>query len=94
MFKKQFDDETIEAVWCKGRVVQGYGSDVWRKDNECGAWIKREEYGNRNSKYGWEIDHINPSGSDNVENLQPLQWENNVAKSDSQNGRWTCVVVG
>jgi len=91
MLEKQFDEKMIEAVWRKSLFVPGY---TWRKDQQCGAPIKREEYGNRESKYGWEIDHINPVGSDNLENLQPLQWENNVAKSDSRGGRWTCAVTG
>ena len=93
MFEKKFDDETVKAVWSKGKEIPGYDSSVWRKDSECNAWIKRGEYGNRDSKYGWEIDHINPNGSDNLLNLQPLQWENNVAKSDSTNGRWICAVT-
>lgn len=81
--------EIIQAVWNKGRIVPGQDSARWRKD-ECDAWIGRHEYGNRNSTYGWEVDHISPGGSDAPGNLRPLQWENNVAKSD---GRLTCVVT-
>lgn len=67
-------------------VVYGYDPDVCRKD-AAGAWIKRSEYGDRSSKasYGWEADRIVPlsSGSPDVlENLQPLQWANNVTKGD------------
>ncbi len=51
--------------------------------------MKRTEYGNRDSQYGWEIDHINPDGGDGLSNLRPLQWANNVATSD---GRLRCVV--
>ena len=35
-----------------------------------------------------EIDHINPvanGGDDNYNNLQPLNWKNNAAKSDKLN---------
>ena len=28
--------------------------DVWRKDY-AGAWIKKSDYGNCDSDYGWEI---------------------------------------
>lgn len=90
MLKTTFDDATIEAVWRKGGIVPGHDSAKVRKD-VCGATIWREKHGNRNSAYGWEIDHIDPDGSNNLSNLQPLQWENNVAKSDS--GRLKCVVA-
>ena len=49
--------------------VDAFGSLIWK-----------EAYGNTNSKLGWEIDHIRPvasGGGDEIENLQPLQWENN-----------------
>jgi len=88
-----FSDDTIQKVWEKGTVVSGYDKNVWRKD-QCGAWIKRDRYGDRDSKYGWEIDHIKPSsdgGGDELSNLRPLQWENNASK---QEGRLTCPVTG
>jgi hypothetical protein len=46
----------------------------WRKD-QCGAWIARNQYGNRNSRYGWEVDHIKPEsegGGDELSNLRPI----------------------
>lgn len=85
-----FNEETIQQVWEKGKVVGNNDPDIWRKD-ECDAWIKRAEYGNRDSQYGWEIDHIDPDGGDELANLRPLQWENNVATSDK--GQLTCVVT-
>ena len=60
-------------------------SDRFRKDI-CGAWIMRTDFGNRESKFGWEIDHIISSeagGSDESFNLRPMQWKNKLA----QNGR-------
>ena len=80
-----FSDETIQAVWNKGRVVSGRNAILVRKDI-FGSLMSRSEYGNTNSKYGWEIDHIRPvsrNGSDNLSNLQPLQWENNRRKGDN-----------
>ncbi|HUI31944.1 MAG TPA: HNH endonuclease signature motif containing protein [Candidatus Acidoferrales bacterium] len=80
-----FSEEEIQKVWNDGKAVAGYDPDVWRKD-QCGAWIHRMQYGNRKSDYGWEIDHISPGGPDTKDNLRPLQWQNNLSKSDSRLG--------
>jgi hypothetical protein len=48
--------------------------------------IKRSEHGNRDSQFGWEIDHVVPKaleGTDLFGNLQPLHWRANVAKGPS-----------
>ncbi len=87
-----FSEETIQSIWEKGKVVSGFDANKFRKD-ECGAWMTRTEYGNQNSKYGWEIDHIKPEsegGGDEMSNLRPLQWNNNRSK---QTGRLKCVVT-
>ena len=87
-----FSDDVIQKVWEKGNIVLGYNCNFWRKD-ECGAWIGRLNYGDRNSSYGWEIDHIKPvsnGGADSLSNLRPLQWQNNANKQD---GRLVCVVT-
>lgn len=87
-----FTDDEVQKVWEKGKVVSGQEATNWRKD-QCDAWIGRSQYGNRNSQYGWEIDHITPSangGGDELSNLRPLQWENNANKQD---GRLTCPIT-
>ena len=80
-----FDKIIIDRVWNKARIVEGYNADIIRKD-ACGAWIVRNQYGIRDSIFGWEIDHVYPlsrGGNDDILNLRPMQWENNVAKGNS-----------
>ena len=82
-----FDKSTEQRVWEKATPVAGKDPNVYRKD-KCGAWIKRDMYGQSTTglSMGWEIDHIKPKakyGTDDLSNLQPLQWENNRNKADN-----------
>lgn len=82
--------ETKSAVWNKGTIIPNFSKDIWRSD-KCGQIMKWSEHGNRQSEYGWEVDHINPvanNGTDAIGNLQPLNWSNNASKADELN--WTC----
>lgn len=87
---RPFAQTTIGAVWRKGRVIATHDSNVWRHDM-CGQVMKFDEYGKVNSKFGWEVDHVKPvtrDGTDDIANLQPLQWEDNRRKGDTF--PWNC----
>lgn len=82
-FMANFSQQLIEAVWKKAKEISGYDPNVWRQDF-AGAWISHSAYGQQ-GPFGWEIDHLKPvvlNGSDDIENLNPLQWQNNRTKGD------------
>ncbi len=92
---KAWTQEEIDAVWQKGQVIQGHDPDALRQD-ACDTWIAYPEFGNTmENNAGWEIDHIQPvskDGTDDLSNLQPLQWENNRKKDDDW-PVWNCAKI-
>ena len=87
---KPFARTTVDAVWKKGRAIEQYDPNTWRYDM-CGQPMRYSEYGKTDSDHCWEVDHIKPmskGGSDDLSNLQPLQWENNRRKGDTF--PWSC----
>ena len=84
-------DHLPERVWLKGHSITDtnelghlkWPPGVWRRD-DYGTPMFHDDYGNRDSKHGWEVDHIKPvadGGSDSIGNLRPLNWRNNVERN-------------
>jgi hypothetical protein len=90
--KMSFSDEMLEKIWEKGKIMQGFDRNTWRKD-DCGAWINHASHSGKRANpvdYEWEVDHIDPKGGDDLSNLRPLQWKNNADKGE---GRLGCSVT-
>jgi hypothetical protein len=86
----QFSEDIISAVWAKGQEVAGCYSITWRKDIH-GSWMKRNDYGSRDSGFGWEIGLIKPlaeGGTYHLDNLQPLYWKNNRDGNEKKNNHF------
>lgn len=78
------DDTLIMSVWDKWCIIPWQDSMLVRMDRFWSI-IKLQEYGNTSSVYWREIDHIIPVDrwwTDHLNNLEPLQWENNRKKSN------------
>jgi 5-methylcytosine-specific restriction endonuclease McrA len=70
-----------QIAWGSAKIIPGYDQAQWRWD-DYGSVMKWSEYGNRDSEFGWEIDHRVPSaagGSDAFSNLRALNWRNNAS---------------
>lgn len=63
-----------QIVWSKATPIPGRDPAVWRIDT-YGLVLRFADYGDRDSAFGWEIDHATPralGGSDEYSNLRPL----------------------
>ena len=75
-------EELKLAVWKKGKKIPDCDPDVWRYD-DMGKLIRFTDHGDRDSEFGWEIDHIVPrarKGSDALSNLRSLNWKDNAER--------------
>ncbi|MBI1805043.1 MAG: HNH endonuclease [Ignavibacteriae bacterium] len=76
-----FDNETIELVFEKSV----------RKCHHCGKQLAWKNYGRRDLRGGWEIDHSRPharGGTDHLNNLVASCWSCNLDKSDLTTGQF------
>lgn len=73
-----------DEVWNKAKIINGKNPKSYRKD-PYDKIIYYYSYG-KDTKMGWNIDHINPKqkgGSDDIINLQALQSHINKSKGDN-----------
>lgn len=78
-----FDEDLIQRVWQKGRATPERDQDEWRKD-QCGAWMRREQYGGETAEFGWKIENVSIGGGDELANLKPFHWRNAFDRNTHQ----------
>ncbi|MCS6991915.1 MAG: hypothetical protein RMK52_00085 [Chitinophagales bacterium] len=70
----------IDAVWEKGRRVPGYDPTQYRMDGG-GRIIRRDEFNNQRSVYGWCLHYVRPlweGGDQSLSNLTPMSCLNKM----------------
>jgi hypothetical protein len=60
----------------------------WRQD-ECGAWMRREHFGREDSEFGWKLETISPGPGATAADLRPFNCRNGY---DLANQRPHCHV--
>ncbi len=75
------DEAKKRICWNRLRPILGLPADEWRQD-AYGNRVRRKDYGDRSSPYGWELDHHpipkSRGGLDNVSNLRALHFRPNA----------------
>ena len=81
--------EIVNAVWEHGRVMPEADAATWRQD-VCGAWMRREHFGQEHAEFGWKIEKISAGGSATPESLRPFHSRN---RYDIANGTPHCQMT-
>jgi hypothetical protein len=70
-----YSRDLVQQVWEKARAYTEISPDAWRED-ECGAWMRREDYGRTDTEFGWRVVNVSAGGADTLENLRPFHHRN------------------
>ena len=54
-----YSEDLIQKVWEKARAMPDHDPTEWRQD-ECGAWLRRQAYRHEKSEHGWTIVNTSP----------------------------------
>jgi len=82
-------ERIVAEVWQHGRVMPEADGSMWRQD-PCGAWMMREQFGHEDSEFGWKIERVAPDGEGDTGLLRPFHWRNHF---DIGNGRAHCAIT-
>lgn len=70
-----YSESLVQQVWERARAYTELDSGMWRED-ECGAWICRDQYGRSDSEFGWKIVKVSAGGAESADNLRALHYSN------------------
>jgi len=76
-----YSEELVDTVWQSARALSEFDAAVWRRD-ACGAWIRREHYGNARSDFGWNIVNVSAGEPDVPANLRALHHANTYDRAN------------
>ena len=80
--QREWTESQVNEVWEQGTPVEELDADVFRMD-AAGALIRRDAYGNRRNRFGWEIDEIvRPADGSTGTALRPLFCKNILAREE------------
>lgn len=85
-------DSRSDQVWDKALQVSGEHESYELRQDHCGAWIRRADYGDKRSPFGWTIGYLLPlsrGGTEQLDNLRPIHLKNTLVRADGS----TVVVV-
>lgn len=77
------DNELVQFVWERGRVVPDFDAAEWRQD-ECGAWLQRSQFNNEASEFGWKILDVVADRNDDPDTLRPFHLLNSYDVEQSR----------
>jgi hypothetical protein len=80
-------EDLKRAAWARTSPVSETAAASWEFRKDClGNLVRYNDYGRRNSPFGWELEYIVPlrrGGSADPENLQALHWKASAARSEA-----------
>ena len=78
-------EDMKRAAWARTSPVPGQ-PNAWEFRKDClGNLVRYNDFGNRHSPFGWELDYIVSramGGTQDPENLQALHWKATAARSE------------
>lgn len=78
----------IDRVWENARAMPDFDPDEWRQD-QCGAWIRRDQYNQPSTDFGWRILDVVADHPGDTDTLRAFHFGNSF---DVAQDRPTCRV--